>query len=37
MHSTVELGKTINDRLEKLREHDPGLEEVIDYLEVNDR
>ena len=30
------MGKTINDRLEKLREEDPGIEEVTDYLEVND-
>ena len=32
----MELGKTINDRVEKLREEDPGIEEVTDYLDVND-
>ena len=36
MDPTVELGKTINDRLEKLRELDPDLEGVTDYIEVND-
>ena len=33
---TVELGKTILDRLKELREEDLGLEEVMGYLEVND-
>ena len=36
MDPTVELGKTIKDRLEKLREEDPCIEEVSDYVEVND-
>ena len=33
---SVNLGKTINSRLKELREEDPGLEEVTDYLEVKD-
>ena len=33
---TVNLGKTINSRLNELREEDPGLEEVTEYLEVKD-
>ena len=33
---TVDLGKNINSRLEQLREEDPGLEEVTDYLTVKD-
>ena len=33
---TVDLGKTINSRLNELREEDPGLEEVTEYLEVKD-
>ena len=33
---TVNLGKTINSRLNELREEDPGLEEVTDYLPVKD-
>ena len=33
---TVNLGKTINSRLNELREEDPGLEEVTDYLQVKD-
>ena len=33
---TVDLGKTINSRLNELREEDPGLEEVTDYLQVKD-
>ena len=33
---TVDLGKTINSRLNELREGDPGLEEVTEYLEVTD-
>ena len=32
----VDLGKTINSRLNELREEDPGLEEVTDYLKVKD-
>ena len=31
---TVDLGKTINSRLNELREEDPGLEEVTDYLQL---
>ena len=31
---TVEVSKTIHDRLTELREEDPGLEEVTGYLEV---
>ena len=33
---SVDLGKTINSRLNELREEDPGLEEVTDYLKVKD-
>ena len=33
---TVDLGKTISSRLEQLREEDPGLEEVTDYLTVKE-
>ena len=33
---TLDLGKTINSRLNELREEDPGLEEVTDYLQVKD-
>ena len=33
---TVNLGKTINSRLNELREEDPGLEEVTENLEVKD-
>ena len=33
---TLDLGKTINSRLNELREDDPGLEEVTDYLQVKD-
>ena len=33
---TVDLGKTINSRLNELREEDPGIEEVTEYLEVKD-
>ena len=33
---SVDLGKTINSRLNELREEDPGLEEVTDYLKVRD-
>ena len=33
---TVDLGKTINSRLNELREEDPGLEEVTVYLQVKD-
>ena len=33
---TLHLGKTINSRLTQLREEDPGLEEVTDYLQVKD-
>ena len=33
---TVDLGKTINSRLNELREEDPGLEEMTDYLQVKD-
>ena len=29
---SVDLGKTINSRLHELREEDPGLEEVTEYL-----
>ena len=32
---TVGLGKTINSRLNELREEDLGLEEVTDYLQAN--
>ena len=32
----VDLDKTINSRLNELREDDPGLEEVTDYLQVKD-
>ena len=32
----VDLGKTINSGLNELREEDPGLEEVTDYLRVKD-
>ena len=35
MDPSVDLGKTINSRLNELRE-DPGLEEVTDYLKVKD-
>ena len=34
MDPTVELVKTINNRMQELREEDPGLEEVMEYLEV---
>ena len=33
---TLDLGKTINSRLNELREDHPGLEEVTDYLQVKD-
>ena len=33
---SVDLGNTINSRLNELREEDPGLEEVTDYLKVKD-
>ena len=33
---TVDLGKTIHDRLKELSMEDPGIEEVNGYLEVND-
>ena len=33
---SVDLGKTINSRLNELKEEDPGLEEVTDYLKVKD-
>ena len=36
MDPTVDLGKAINSRLNELREEDPGLEEVTEYLEVKD-
>ena len=36
MDPSVDLGKTINSRLNELREEDPGLEEVTDYLKVKD-
>ena len=36
MDPTVDLGKTINSRLKELREGDPGLEDVTEYLEVKD-
>ena len=36
MDPTVDLGKTINSRLNELREEDPGIEEVTEYLEVKD-
>eukprot|EP00795_Rhopilema_esculentum_P014500 gene14500-biopygen4278 len=32
---SVELGKTINDKLKEIREADPALDEVAGYLEVN--
>ena len=34
MDPSVDLGRTINSRLNELREEDPGLEEVTDYLKV---
>ena len=33
---SVDLGKTINDKLKEIREADPALEEVAGYLEVKD-
>ena len=36
MDPTVDSGKTINSRLNELREEDPGLDEVTEYLEVKD-
>ena len=36
MDPSVDLGKTINSRLNEMREEDPGLEEVTEYLKVKD-
>ena len=36
MAPTVDLGKTINSRLTELREEDPGVEELTQYLKVKD-
>ena len=36
MDPTVEFGKTINVRLQELKEENPGLVELTDYLKVND-
>ena len=33
---SVDLGKTVNSRLNEMREEDPGLEEVTEYLKVKD-
>ena len=35
MDPSVELGKTINDKLKEIREVDQALDEVAGYLEVN--
>ena len=36
MDLTQAVGKAINDRLQKLREEDPGIKEVAGYLELSD-
>ena len=32
----MDLGKTVNSRLNEMREEDPGFEEVTEYLKVKD-